>query len=454
MKKKGFTLVELLAVVAILAILVILVMPNVLESFNHSKQETFITQVKSLLNLSTQTFISETVKGNKIEVLASSSDLYGGKNGAPISYEGKKLEYYILLDEKGNIVRYVFTDGTYSVYSTNGTHELNTTEIIATHADVKQYSEDFSITGPYISSTATQTKDALQFNFVAKDLAKDNKVSWTSPDGSTTGKIYKYENGSIKVHPSPTFVGNALRLSGREALAFTKNFRYDVFTLEATVKMASFENYTNIIANINSGGFYLNLTAQGNPGIGLYAWDKNTNQRIGYKQCHADMKLNKNELYILTASFDKHKVKLYVNGVKQKECDFPWKLGWPADNTLLAVGGNPNVGSFDDCEWFRGDLYTARIYDKVLTQNEITNNYYNNKIIANGLPTDSNYLSLDEGVSQNEVAKYQYSFDKGQTWHDYDPNDKPLIDKTTWVYARTVSRLGVISPVSTKYIEI
>ena len=68
MKKKGFTLVELLAVVAILAILVILVMPNVLESFNHSKQETFITQVKSLLNLSTQTFISETVKGNKIEV--------------------------------------------------------------------------------------------------------------------------------------------------------------------------------------------------------------------------------------------------------------------------------------------------------------------------------------------------------------------------------------------------
>ena len=95
------------------------------------------------------------------------------------------------------------------------------------------------------------------------------------------------------------------------------------------------------------------------------------------------MKLNKNELYILTASFDKHKVKLYVNGVKQKECDFPWKLGWPADNTLLAVGGNPNVGSFDDCEWFRGDLYTARIYDKVLTQNEITNNYYNNKIIAN-----------------------------------------------------------------------
>ena len=63
-------------------------------------------------------------------------------------------------------------------------------------------------------------------------------------------------------------------------------------------------------------------------------------------------------------------------------------------------------------------------------------------------------MSLDEGVSQNEVAKYQYSFDKGQTWHDYDPNDKPLIDKTTWVYARTVSKLGVISPVSTKYIEI
>ena len=37
LNKKGFTLVELLAVIAILALLVIVAMPNVLEMFNACK---------------------------------------------------------------------------------------------------------------------------------------------------------------------------------------------------------------------------------------------------------------------------------------------------------------------------------------------------------------------------------------------------------------------------------
>ena len=50
MKKKGFTLVELLAVIAILAILVIVAMPNVLGMFNQAKSSTFVTEVQEYLN--------------------------------------------------------------------------------------------------------------------------------------------------------------------------------------------------------------------------------------------------------------------------------------------------------------------------------------------------------------------------------------------------------------------
>ena len=39
MKNKGFTLVELLAVIAILAILVIIALPNVLKMFNQAKKD-------------------------------------------------------------------------------------------------------------------------------------------------------------------------------------------------------------------------------------------------------------------------------------------------------------------------------------------------------------------------------------------------------------------------------
>ncbi len=43
--KKGFTLVELLAVIAILAILVIIALPNVMGMFNTAKQNIRIIRV-------------------------------------------------------------------------------------------------------------------------------------------------------------------------------------------------------------------------------------------------------------------------------------------------------------------------------------------------------------------------------------------------------------------------
>ena len=51
MKKKGFTLVELLAVIAILAILVIIAIPNVLKMFNDSKKNAFMVQARKTANV-------------------------------------------------------------------------------------------------------------------------------------------------------------------------------------------------------------------------------------------------------------------------------------------------------------------------------------------------------------------------------------------------------------------
>ena len=47
-KKKGFTLVELLAVIAILAILVIIALPNVINMYTKAQKEAFLTETKKI----------------------------------------------------------------------------------------------------------------------------------------------------------------------------------------------------------------------------------------------------------------------------------------------------------------------------------------------------------------------------------------------------------------------
>ena len=59
MKKKGFTLVELLAVIAILAILVILALPNVMGMYQNAQKNAFVTELESILKAGNTQFVSD-----------------------------------------------------------------------------------------------------------------------------------------------------------------------------------------------------------------------------------------------------------------------------------------------------------------------------------------------------------------------------------------------------------
>ena len=105
MNKKGFTLVELLAVIAILAILVILALPNVLEMFNRAKKEIFLTEAKTIYKEVSKKYISENMKGNSITKISNTLN--------KLDIDANNYEYNINLDNKGYIKNVKITNGTY-----------------------------------------------------------------------------------------------------------------------------------------------------------------------------------------------------------------------------------------------------------------------------------------------------------------------------------------------------
>ena len=99
---KGFTLVELLAVIAILGFLAILVLPNVLASLKEAKKNAFVTEAKTVFTESTNTYTEYRTEGNRVSLI---SNVESGGTVLSLSSE-KNLKYTIKLDKNGDITSY------------------------------------------------------------------------------------------------------------------------------------------------------------------------------------------------------------------------------------------------------------------------------------------------------------------------------------------------------------
>ena len=110
MKKQGFTLVELLAVIAILAILVIIALPNVLKMFNDAKKNSFLTEAKTVYSEAGKKYISDSITspGNNEHVYCKSKT----DSLNPLSLSGRGINYYIKTDSNGNVNTIVVWDDT------------------------------------------------------------------------------------------------------------------------------------------------------------------------------------------------------------------------------------------------------------------------------------------------------------------------------------------------------
>lgn len=133
MKNKGFTLVELLAVIAILAILVIVAMPNVLGMFNQAKMNSFVTEVQQIMDTATVTFTRDALLNSGKTVYYSSTENTTLRT-KKLDMSGNEKQYFIEMNRNGEFKRVVVYDANYcyDIYASdsNGNYDGSKSKLI------------------------------------------------------------------------------------------------------------------------------------------------------------------------------------------------------------------------------------------------------------------------------------------------------------------------------------
>ncbi len=123
MKHKGFTLVEMMAVIAVLGLLVVLILPNVLKSYRDAKKVSFINEAKTIYKASTDKYVKEKTKGNKIGLIQKEND--NVVNELALN-EASDLSYTIRLDSEGRVTAFKLSNSEFCIVGVGdflGTYE-------------------------------------------------------------------------------------------------------------------------------------------------------------------------------------------------------------------------------------------------------------------------------------------------------------------------------------------
>ena len=236
MKRKGFTLVELLAVIAILAILVIIALPNVMGMFNTAKENSFKTEVKEVYKAAQNQWMQDSMYKNAEVVYSRCSS--GCSN--PLDLSGRSdFEYYIKVDKSGKISEYYATDGTFQYSYNEGDLKIESINSAQKVADLPD-NRKLSVTSSGVLNKPLNTNEKRfcviysEDNIMYYSFTKNS--TWDTYIGSSNNTTFaEYIN-----HNNPT--GKVTTISSSTNVCGSTNIRNEDFSevlLTDTIKEES-----------------------------------------------------------------------------------------------------------------------------------------------------------------------------------------------------------------------
>ncbi len=298
---------------------------------------------------------------------------------------GDEIIYRITVENKGTLDAII--DNINAKASNSSAIEFTIEGLDVGDRLAKKTSTTFDVKISYNSNTTSQPKDTkgtltLDVTYV-QDLGQSiDKVPTTNQYGIVSNGLKGYYDARINASNSTwsDLSGNGINgrvdgatlgngyysFDGNDCILLDK-MNYPSVTLEAVfeiVKLPGNGDFMDILANLETGGYSIRVDSSSNILTFIYLGNS-------YKY-HNSTHISLNKIYTVSASYDGNQLMMCINGT----CQTSYTIGtlkYPDQNTVMAIGCNPQRTD-KASRFFNGKIYSARVYSRALTKEEILNN--------------------------------------------------------------------------------
>ena len=262
------------------------------------------------------------------------------------------------------------------------------------------------------SNIKRQNIESVTFNSTTTDATMPKGLIRSFDGGSYSGTTWtdltKNKNGVVKGGSfGSDGNGNYLSLNGTASqwvnLGRMEMFLKEQVTLDVIIKVSDVSQTSVILGNVDDGGVEIALNA-GKPRFSI--WFKND---TAYTRIDTSNAIKANKSTRITGTYNGTTMALYVDGVqvgtKTKQNGI---IHSPSNDTVMAIGCNP-IGSSSQQNYFKGKIYSVKMYNKGLTGGKIAKGWNSSEQgVLCGLirAMDGNYNTKGTGHKTNATTWY------------------------------------------------
>lgn len=192
----------------------------------------------------------------------------------------------------------------------------------------------------------------------------------------------KNRNGTLKnMTASSAWTSEGLKFDGTDDYVPIAEMNYSNITMEAVVDSEVQSAAQDIVSNVQTGGYRLKLTSANRPVIEVYITEQKIYEATYFSQCTEYSMAIENVRYSFLGAYNGKRIITRARNAYEYK-DVEGTIGTPLNSTYIVLGGNPG-GAVATSEWFKGTIYSIRIYDRMLTDEEMSVNFLNDKLRYN-----------------------------------------------------------------------